>query len=251
MSTHKTLTAAPVPDLAETDTVARRDRHRNREALSIIPVVEGGEPVPACVGRREGQGSGGSSTPPHWSNLEVLPDAEWTARELHEERDQRVDVPIPIALKAEAGKGTVKDFRWRRSRQHEVHIDRLVRATRVEAGAGPAGENTADSSAPQGIADRHGNLRERRFRAQLHSGLPARRGLRRRVPARSRSPPSGSRSRSRYRPSSLRAKARGLRLYTRVRPTGRPATRPSFSSDFSAFCTLERWSPRNRASSRG
>ena len=58
------------------------------------------------------------------------------------------NIAIALACEPQIGHGAVKDVGCRRSGEHEIHVDGMIRAARVEAGTGPAGENTPDSGLP-------------------------------------------------------------------------------------------------------
>jgi hypothetical protein len=134
------------------------DRDRHREALPVVPVIEGRQTIPASVGGRECQGPRATAGSPHRANLEVLPDPERAPREFHEERHGRVHVSVAPAPESEQRECRIQGFDRRRPLEHDVHVDGVICARRIQTGACTTGENAADAGPPERVPDRHRNV---------------------------------------------------------------------------------------------
>jgi hypothetical protein len=191
------LPPAPFTHLGERDAVPQRNRHRNGQALPVVPVVEGGQPVAARIGGRERQRLRGAALPPHRADANVLADAERSAWELDEERDRRVKVAVSVAPEANRRHGAIEVFPAARCAKHEVGVAGLECSPRIEMSAGTAREHGADARPAEGIANGHRDVGKRGPGCESHSGLPVRRGRRLSRSHRALRSASGSSRRSR------------------------------------------------------
>ena len=204
------LPPAPGAHPGERDAMPQRNRHRHGQALPVVPMIEGGQSIPAGVGGRQCQRLRGAPRPPHRSDAKVLTNAERPAGELDEEGNVRVNVAVSVTLEADRGESAIEVRPAARRAEHEVCVAGQVRPPRVQMGARPAREHRADARPPKGIAHGHRDVGKRGSGREPHSGLPARRGRRLSRSDRARMSASGSSRRSRYRSSSRRAWARGF-----------------------------------------
>lgn len=188
---------APITHFGERDAVSQRNRHRNCKALSVVPVIEGRQPIAAGVGGRERQRLRGAPGPPHRTDADVLTDAERPSWELDEERNDGVNVPVSVAHEANRRHGAIEIFPAARRAKHEVRVAGQVGTPRIQMSAGPPREHGADTRPAKDIAHAHRNVGQRGPGRELHSGLPPRRGRRLNRSHRVRRSASGSSRRSR------------------------------------------------------
>lgn len=116
---------------------------------------------------------------------------------------------IAVALESQLFHGIVEGALGDASLEDEVCILRSV-GLRVNRHASAASQNGADAATSEVLADDDGDLREGRRAGQLHKGLPARRGRRRRPVARCRTSASACAIRDRNASSSLIPKYLGF-----------------------------------------
>lgn len=120
------LAKAPLLDRRESNPVVHRDRHSDAQALPVIPMIVGSEPVTARVGRRQGKRSRPALALPHRTDLEVFTDAQRPPRKLHVERQLRVYPMVAVPLESERVQGPIKDMDRRLFREDKVDIHRCI-----------------------------------------------------------------------------------------------------------------------------
>jgi|SRR5687767_778931 len=198
-SLRRPLAHAPVADLLHLQPVPKGDFDSGAEALPIGPVIEGGQPIPAGIGRRERPDARAvwaqpDSDRPH---VEITSDAERSSRKLDEEARLPVKVLIVASFEPDARHGSV-DLRLRRSGlNEEVEVFRLVDAARVDRRAGPSRQDRPDARLLESFRNRPSDRGKSRLRTQSQRRFPVLRGLRRSSPTRLRRSSSASASRSR------------------------------------------------------
>jgi len=171
--------AAPLANDSQIDRLMPRDRDREAQALTILPVVESGQPVPTRIGRREQESGSASHRDLDWLDVDVSADSQRARRKLEVERNDRMDVAISPSREAQRGERGVQIRLPDRSLQDIVRVLRDVGAVRIDRDAGAAGEHCRDAVALEPRAHGQCDVGQRRLRRQPHNGFPARRGLRR------------------------------------------------------------------------
>lgn len=197
-----------MPDQVEVHGLLLGDLNREPKGLPVIPVVEGGQTVPARVRRREPEcrcltrkldGMDG----------EVVAYREGARRELDEEGHFGMDVAVATPLEPQLAQRLVKGALPDVALQDEIRVLRDVRSG-VDSHARAAGEHGSYPALGQVGSNGKRDVLQRGIAGQGHSGLPARRGRRLSAAVRSRRSRSASANRERNPSSCSRAKYLGL-----------------------------------------
>ena len=152
------LGTAPLSDLAERHTTAKRDRDGGGKTLSIIPEVEGCQSIPAGIRRGEGESLGSPATMKDRSDFRILSDAQRAGGKLDVERQATMHESVAATLKTQRSERAVQEVRRVDSQEDEVDIERRRRAFGVQIGARTPGQHSTDSGAPKHVAHRSGHV---------------------------------------------------------------------------------------------
>lgn len=152
--------------------MTRRDFDRYTEALSIVPVVEGGQPVATGIGGRKGKGKTFGCVELDGVEIQIPSYRERTAREFHPQWRARMKITIPFAREPDSRHGSIEIGHLDSALQDEIEIGRKIATTRVDAGAGAARQDGVDAGLRQRTANGQGDIQNWRSFRDFHKGLP-------------------------------------------------------------------------------
>lgn len=158
----RALTHTPHTYSLDADAVHFRDRDGDLECLTVAPVVERRQPIPA--GGRRGQSERlVASTPDEYrARSSIVPDRQWPGWERDEEAALRVDVAVTLTMESDGQHRLVHGGHAGFRREDVVDVPGHVCSAGMERRTGPTGEHSTDPMSSQRIADHDGHFGEGR-----------------------------------------------------------------------------------------
>ena len=142
---------APLLHSRQPDSIVEGDCDGHIETLPVVPVVIGGEAIPARIGGGQREGLGTALASPYGADPEILPDPQWPPRKFDVESDRGMRPMVAIPPETKRIEGTIQRLDGRALRKYEVNICRGVCPSSVEVRARTAGQNATNPRTPERV----------------------------------------------------------------------------------------------------